>query len=225
MKGFQRFLGPQVKAEHVYTDGSKEFKAALDDLGMSHDTSTPYRPQTNGVAERAVRRVKEGTSCTLSQSGWSDRWWVEAMNCYCFLRNAVDKLACGQTAYKKRFEKDFAGPIIPFGAEITYKPSRKRDIQRLHKFGEKVLSGIFIGYVQDAGGGWSGDLEVADWEEIQDAGMPSEIHTKRFKAKEITVIKVAGKFRFPLAGGDLKQPGDDLPRKSRLRGKPISHNM
>ena len=54
LMGFQKFLGPQVKAKHVYTDGSPEFSRALDELEMSHDTSPPYRPQTNGVAERAV---------------------------------------------------------------------------------------------------------------------------------------------------------------------------
>merc|ERR1712015_289229 len=99
MKSFQKFLGPQVKAQHVYTDNSKEFIKALDDLGMSHDTSTPYRPQTNGVAERAVRRVKEGTSCALVQSGMSSAWWNWAMRCYCMLRNVVDLLVGEQTAH------------------------------------------------------------------------------------------------------------------------------
>ena len=70
--GFQRFLGPGVKPLHVYTDNSKEFEKAMEELQVPHDTSTPYRPQTNGVAERAVRRVKEGTSAVLVQSGWDD---------------------------------------------------------------------------------------------------------------------------------------------------------
>ena len=74
LKGFQSFIGPQTKAPHAYTDGSAEFEKALDELQISHDISTPYRPQTNGVAERAVRRVKEGTACTLDQSGWNDEW-------------------------------------------------------------------------------------------------------------------------------------------------------
>ena len=30
---------------------------------------TPHRSETNGIAERAVRRVKEGTSAVLLQSG------------------------------------------------------------------------------------------------------------------------------------------------------------
>ena len=31
--------------------------------------------ETNGVAERAVRRVKEGTSAVLLQSGLDESWW------------------------------------------------------------------------------------------------------------------------------------------------------
>ena len=89
---FRKFLGPQCQAQHVFTDGSKEFEKALSDTTICklHDTSTPHRPQTNGVAERAVRRVKEGTSCALVQSGWHNEWWAEAMACYCFLQNVID---------------------------------------------------------------------------------------------------------------------------------------
>ena len=122
VKAFQRFLGPQVKPEHVYTDNSGELIKALDELNWPHDTSTPHRFQTNGVVERAVRVVKEGTSCALVQSGLAEAWWPEAMSCFCFLKNVVDILADGQTSYKKRYGVDFSGPVIPFGAEVTYKP-------------------------------------------------------------------------------------------------------
>ena len=54
---FQRFLGPQVHPKHVYTDGSRECARAMKDLGFAHDTSTPHHSESNGVAERTVRRV------------------------------------------------------------------------------------------------------------------------------------------------------------------------
>ena len=41
-------------------------------LSWNHCTSTPYRSKTNGIAERAVRRVKEGTSAVLLQSGLNE---------------------------------------------------------------------------------------------------------------------------------------------------------
>ena len=35
---------------------------------------TPHRSETNGIAERAVRRVKEGTSAVLLQSRLNESW-------------------------------------------------------------------------------------------------------------------------------------------------------
>ena len=37
-----------------------EFDKSCEDLSWNHCTSTPHRSETNGIAERAVRRVKEG---------------------------------------------------------------------------------------------------------------------------------------------------------------------
>ena len=225
LKGFQKFLGPQTKAKHAYTDGSKEFEKALDEYEISHDTSTPHRPQTNGVAERAVRRVKEGTSCALTQSGWNEEWWAEAMACYCFLRNVHDIQSEGKTPFSLRFGEDFTGPIIPFGAEVTYKPITDKDKERLHKYGRKELNGIFVGYAQHAGGGWTGDLLLVDSEEIEDAESVSDIYIKRFKAQEVNPTKIADNFRFPLAQGDLRQPGaQPRTRRSRSRGKPLQED-
>jgi len=70
----QRFMGPGNKPKYIYTDGCQEFEKAAKDLGWLHDESTPYRPETNGIAERAVRRVKEGTAATLVQSGFDEPW-------------------------------------------------------------------------------------------------------------------------------------------------------
>ena len=86
--------------------------------------------------------------------------------------NVMDLLIGGETAYFKRFGVNFSGPIIPCGAVIYYQPITEKDKARLHAFGERVLPGIFIGYTMlhaACGGGWSGDLEIVDWEEIAQA--------------------------------------------------------
>ena len=41
-----------------------------------------HRSETNRIAERAVRRVKEGTSAVLLQSGLNENWWADSCECY-----------------------------------------------------------------------------------------------------------------------------------------------
>ena len=64
-KSLQKFLEPTRKPKAIYTDNSLEFGKSCEELSWNHCTSTPHRSETNGIAERAVRRVKEGTSAVL----------------------------------------------------------------------------------------------------------------------------------------------------------------
>ena len=57
----------------------------------------------NGIAERAVRRVKEGTSAALMQSDLNESWWADSMEGYTYLRNVTDLLSDGKTPYERRF--------------------------------------------------------------------------------------------------------------------------
>ena len=98
----RRCLRPSHKLDIIYTDGSKEFIEARQDLQWNQDTSTPHRSETNGVAERAVRRVKEGKAIALVHSGLPEEWWDRAMECCCYLRNVHDKMADGKTAFEQR---------------------------------------------------------------------------------------------------------------------------
>ena len=61
-RSLQQFLEPDRKPTVVHIDNSLEFGKACEDLFWNHCTSTPHRSETNWIAERAVRRVKEGTS-------------------------------------------------------------------------------------------------------------------------------------------------------------------
>ena len=52
--------------------------------------------ETNGIAERAVRKVKESTSAALLQSGLNEKWWADSVECHCYLRNVQGSSVCGE---------------------------------------------------------------------------------------------------------------------------------
>ena len=95
-RSLQKILEPNRKPKVIYTDNSLEFGKACEDLSWNHCTSTPHRSETNGIAERAVRRVKEGTSAVLLRSGLNEKWWADSMECYTSLRNVTDLLSDGK---------------------------------------------------------------------------------------------------------------------------------
>ena len=102
-RSLQKFLEPDRNPKVIYIDNSMEFGKACEDLSWNHCTSTPHRSGTHGIAERAVRRVKEGTSAVLLQSGLNESWWADSMECYTYLRNVTDLLSDGKTPYERRF--------------------------------------------------------------------------------------------------------------------------
>ena len=142
------------------------------------------------------------------------------MNCFLFLRNATVMLEDGNTAYRNRFKADFKGPKIPFGALVHYLPITPKDKSRTHAFGSKLLPGVFLGYSQQAGGGWSGDLLLADWEALSACTDVKKFPIKRFKHKEVTPIMDGDSFRFPAAEAKSKQTDDilELPSSNPFDG-------
>ena len=220
-RSLQKFLEPERKPKVIYTDNSLEFGKACEDLSWNHCTSTPHRSETNAIAERAVRRVKEGTSAVLLQSGLNESWWADSMECYTYLRNVTDLLSDGKTPYERRFGQPFKGPIIPFGSLVEYYPITAKDQSRIHQFGKKVLPGLFLGYALYAGGIWKGDVLIADLEELETMDA-SEIYSKRLNAKEVIFPK-QGEFIFPIADGRIKTPGGDqeLRTSTLIRPRPI----
>ena len=88
----------------------------------THDKSTPYRLETRGIFERAVRRFSVGTSASMVQSGLSECWRREAVECFCHLWITQDNLADGRAAYERRVDAPFDLPIISIGAQL-FSPS------------------------------------------------------------------------------------------------------
>ena len=64
-----------------------------------------------GIAERAVRRIMEGTSVVQLQSGLDEKWWADSMECYCYLRHTQDLLFDVKTPFEWRFGEPFKGTV------------------------------------------------------------------------------------------------------------------
>ena len=221
-RSLQKFLEPDRKPKVIETDNSLEFGKACEDLSWNHCTSTPHRSETNGIAERAVRRVKEGTSAVLLQSGLDENWSADSMECCIYLPNVTDLLSDGKTPYESRFGEPFKGPIIPFGSLVEYHPITAKDQSRIHQFGKKVSPGLLLGYALYAVGFWKGDIMVAHIEELETMDA-SEIYSKKLNAKEVTFPKENGKFVFRVADGRIKFAGGDqeLRTPTLIRNHPI----
>ena len=175
-RSLQNFLEPNRKPTVIYTDNSLEFGKACEDLCWNHCTSAPHRSETHGIAERAVCRVKEGTSAVLLQSGMKiggQNIWNVIPICETF------KISClmGRLHTKDVFGEPFKGPIIPFDSLVEYYPISAKDQSRIHQFGKKVLPQLFHVYALYAGGIWKGDIMVADIKELETMDA-SEIYSK-----------------------------------------------
>ena len=218
----QKFLEPERKPKVIYTNNSLEFGKACEDLSWNHCTSTPHRSETHGIAERAVRRVKEGTSAVLLQSGFDENLWADSMECSTYLRSIQDLLSDGKTPFERRFGQPFNRPIVSFRSLVEYHPKTAKDQSRIHHFGKKVFLGLFLRYALYAGGIWKSALLVADLEELETMDA-SEIYSNRLNAKEVIFPKEKGKFIFPIADGRIKTLGgdQDLRTSTLVRHRPI----
>ena len=168
-----------------------------------------------------MRRVKEGTSPVLFQSGLDENCWADSVECYTYLRNVTDLFANGKMSCEIRFGQPCEGLIVPFGSLVEYHPISAKDQSRIHQFGKKVIPGLFLGYALYAGGIWKGDVLIADVEELETMDA-SEIYSKRLNAKEVIFPK-QGEFIFPISDGRIKTLGGDqeLRTSTSVRHRPI----
>ena len=209
-RSLQKFLERKRNPKVIYTDNSLEFGKACEDLSWNHCTSTPHRSETNGIAERAVRRVKEGTSAVLLQSGLNESW-----------RSVQDLLSDGKTPCERRFRK----PCKDRSFRLVHWLSITLLLRRTSEESINLERKSYLDCSSDmhctAGRIWEGDVLVADLEELESMDA-SEIYSRRLNAKEVIFPK-QGEFIFPIADGRIKTLGGDqeLRTSTLIRPRPI----
>jgi len=145
------FMGNQIMGS-FYTDGSPELRKVAEGNHWKHSTSTPGRPETNGVAERAVRTAVEGARTALEHAGLPPRWWNYAVRHFCMASNIA--IVDNESSWQRRHGGGaFKGLRVPFGCLIDFKPSPTRG-KATPKFAPKAVPGFswdIICYQGDAG--------------------------------------------------------------------------
>ena len=75
------------------------------------------------------------------------------------------------------------------------------------KLGTKLRDGVFVGYDQIVGGGWSGDLLVLDALQLGSVDSIHRVYVRRIKAEEVFAPKDAkDNYIFPLVTGPTAIP-------------------
>ena len=109
LKKIQTLTGHKVKILH--SDGGTEFlnhtlKAYCAENGTSMTQSEARVPRHNGIAERYVRTIKDGTRTLLHHCGLDGRWAIRAIQHYLYIWNRIHvsehtKITPYQSYYKK----------------------------------------------------------------------------------------------------------------------------
>lgn len=80
------------KIKRIRTDNGGEYISASFEKyckknGITHEKTTPYTPEQNGIAERMNRTLFERAKCLLFDNNMDKRFWAEAINMATYLVN------------------------------------------------------------------------------------------------------------------------------------------
>jgi hypothetical protein len=154
-----RYYMGTTEMKTLYSDNSKELEVASRDVAQMHVTSTPYRPQSNSIAERGIRTLLEATRSALVQAGMPCRFWPMAGSHQSFAIAISEQLNGEPSPYEIRNGVKFDGWRLPFGSLVHYRPPRPM-LKGLPKFAPRSVPGIFVGWHVEPGCRWKGDYLI-----------------------------------------------------------------
>ena len=151
----------------------------------------PHRSETNGIAERALRRNKGGNVCCIVSIRLGLKWWVDSVECYCYLRNVQDLLADGENALVKG---DSENHVKAPSFRLVQWLNIVRSLQETSQGSIKLVS--FTWNIPrtcvDREEIWKGHIMMADIEEMENLDS-AEIHPRRLNATEVLTPQRRGK--------------------------------
>lgn len=107
---------------------SNEFTSLLTKCGIIHQSSTPYTPQQNGLAERMNRTLLERARCMLLNAKLQKQYWAEAVSCAAYITNRCPTRALSFLTPEEIWtgKKPNISHLKIFGCEaMVHKPKEK----------------------------------------------------------------------------------------------------
>ena len=132
----------------IRTDGGGEFdNEELDTIiakhGYIHEHTAPDSSNSNGMAERPNRTLKERTRCLLYAAGLGTEFWADALAHAVWLYNRTYHSAIDMTPYQAYTHRTpTLDGLLTFGCKITPRKTGKRR----HALDSHHFDGIFLGY-------------------------------------------------------------------------------
>jgi hypothetical protein len=153
-------LGKRVKNLRSDNGGeycSKAFDEYLKAKGITHQTTVPYCPEQNGIAERMNRTLVEAARSMMFHAGMPKEFWAEAIHTASYVHNRSPTSSLKEvTPYERMFgQKPDVSNLRVFGC-IAFKhiPDAKR-----RKLDKKSSKCVFVGYPEGTKGYKLYDLE------------------------------------------------------------------
>jgi hypothetical protein len=138
----------ETTIKKVRSDNKNEFRNTrvdelYDELGIKHQFSAKYTPQSNGLVERKNGTLIDMTRSMLNEYNMSHSFWAEAINMACFYSN---RLYCHKFLEKTSYEiLNGRKPNIAYFRVFGCKCYILKDT-RLSKFEKKCDGGFLLSY-------------------------------------------------------------------------------
>ena len=127
------------------------FNAFCQVNGIIHQTTAPYSPESNGVAERKNRTLKEMMNAMLQESGLAQNLWGEALLTTNCILNKIPHKETGKMPYELwKCKVPSYKYLKVWGclAKVAVPPPKKVTI------GPKTVDAVFIGYAHNSSAYW-----------------------------------------------------------------------
>ncbi|KZV17034.1 hypothetical protein F511_34284 [Dorcoceras hygrometricum] len=135
------------KIKMIRSDRGGEYVAPFEEFcsnsGIIHQTTAPYSPQSNGVAERKNRTLKEMMNALLTNSGLPQNLWVEAILTANHILNKIPHKGKDETPYELwKGRKPSYKYLKVWGCLAKVEVPKLKQV----KIGPKTIDCVFIGY-------------------------------------------------------------------------------